>query len=152
MSTRPKRSTAALMMASQFVSELGRLATTSTLPPSAVQASATFFSSAALPAESTTLAPAPASTFAASAPNAPDAPVTIAVLPRTSNSESGFFRKSSDMGMTRWLRSLASSPRLSPRRRGFAGTTDLLHRRDGDEDRAHLVAAIDDLAILVGPD
>ena len=43
-------------------------------------------------AASTTLAPAPASTLAASAPNAPDAPVTIAVLPRTSNSESGFLR------------------------------------------------------------
>ena len=42
---------------------------------------------------STTLAPAPASTFAASAPNAPDAPVTIAVLPWTSNSESGFFEE-----------------------------------------------------------
>src|SRR5260370_37846614 len=88
-------------MASQFASELGRLATISALPPSCVQASATFFSSAALLAHSTTLAPAPASTLAASAPNAPDAPVTIAFLPRTSNSESGYFRKSSDMGFTR---------------------------------------------------
>src|SRR6516164_3583843 len=100
MSTRPKRSTAPLTMASQFASDLGRLATISTFPPSTVQASATFFSSAVLPAESTTLAPAPASTLAASAPNAPEAPVTIAVLPRTSNSDSGFFRKSSDMVST----------------------------------------------------
>src|SRR5262249_44879856 len=74
-----------------------RLATVATLPPSCSQAAATFFSSAALLAQSTTLAPALASTFAASAPNAPVAPVTIAVLPRMSNRESGFFRKSSDM-------------------------------------------------------
>src|SRR5277367_6309506 len=84
-------------MSSQLASELGRLATISVLPPSSLQASATFCSSAALLADSTTLALAPASTLAASAPNAPDAPVTIAVLPRTSNSESGFFKKSSDM-------------------------------------------------------
>src|ERR1700761_4198715 len=96
MSTRPNVSTAAFTIASQLASELGRLAMISDLPPSAVQASATFFSSAALLAESTTLAPAPARTLAASAPNAPDAPVTIAVLPRTSNNDSGFFRKSSD--------------------------------------------------------
>jgi hypothetical protein len=31
------------------------------------------------------------------APNAPVAPVTIAVLPLTSNRESGFYKKSSDM-------------------------------------------------------
>jgi len=67
------------------------------LPPSCSQAAATFFSSPALLAQSTTLAPAPASTFAANAPNAPAAPVTIAVLPRMSNRESGFFRNSSDM-------------------------------------------------------
>src|SRR5277367_3626047 len=84
-------------MASQLASELGLLTTISVLPPSSVQASATFFSSAALLAASTTLAPAPASTLAASAPNAPDAPVTIALLPRTSNSERGFFKKSSDI-------------------------------------------------------
>src|SRR5262249_27670228 len=48
----------------------------------------------------TTLAPAPANTLAAIAPNAPVAPVMIAVLPRTSNRESGFLRKSSDMGVT----------------------------------------------------
>ena len=88
---RPRRSL------SQFASELGRSATLSTLAPSASHSAATFFSSSALPAASTTLAPAPASTLAASAPNAPEAPVTIAVLPRTSNSEAGFFRKSSDM-------------------------------------------------------
>ena len=31
------------------------------------------------------------------APKAPDAPVTMAVLPLTSNRESGFFKKSSDI-------------------------------------------------------
>src|SRR5262249_34422422 len=97
MSTRPNVLTAASTMASQFASELGRLATVATLPPSCSQAAATFFSSAALLAQSTTLAPAPASTFAASAPKAPVAPVMIAVLPRMSNRERGFFRKSSDM-------------------------------------------------------
>src|SRR5262249_22383982 len=84
-------------MALHFASELGRVATTSVLPPKSSQAVATFLSSAALLAQSTTLAPAPASTLAASAPNAPVAPVIMAVLPRTSNRESGFLRKSSDM-------------------------------------------------------
>src|SRR5262245_43719226 len=71
ISTRPNVLTAASTIASQFASELGRLATVAALPPSCSQAVATFFSSAALLAQSTTLAPAPASTFAASAPNAP---------------------------------------------------------------------------------
>src|SRR5262245_18139972 len=97
MSTRPNFFTVASTIASQFVSELGRLATFSTLPPSFSHSAATFFNSAALLAQSTTLAPAPASTFAASAPKAPVAPVTIAVLPRISNKHSGFFTKSSDM-------------------------------------------------------
>src|SRR6202011_4515259 len=92
-----KRSTAALTIASQFCSELGRLATTSALPPSASHSAAIFLRPSALFAAITTLAPAPASTLAAIAPNAPVAPVTIAVLPRTSNRERGFFRKSSDM-------------------------------------------------------
>ena len=54
---------------------------------------ATLSSASAPPAEITTLAPAPASTFAAIAPNAPDAPVTMAVLPFTLNSDSGIFQK-----------------------------------------------------------
>src|SRR5262249_47027621 len=74
-----------------------------------------------------------ASTLAASAPNAPEAPVTIAVLPRMSNSESGFLKKSSGMmGMT---------PSASLRR-----------RRHGDQHGDHVVAAVDDLAALVRPD
>ena len=99
MSTPPKRSTAALTIVAQFASELGRLATISTLPPSVSHSAATFFSASALLAQITTLAPAPASTLAAIAPNAPVAPVTIAVLPLTLNSDSGSFRKSSDMGL-----------------------------------------------------
>ena len=84
-------------MVAQFSSEFGRLATMWTLPPSASHSAATFFSPGALLAQITTLAPAPAMTLAASAPNAPVAPVTMAVLPLTLNSESGSFRKSSDM-------------------------------------------------------
>src|SRR5229473_1070113 len=71
------------------------------LPPSAWHSAATFLSSSSRLAASATLAPAPASTLAASEPNAPDAPVTIAVLPRMSNREAGFFRKSSDIGFPR---------------------------------------------------
>ena len=97
MSTRPNFSTAAATILSQLASELGRTAMLATLAPSASHSAATFFSSSARPAAITTLAPAPASTFADSAPNAPDAPVTIAVLPLMSNRECGFFRKSSDM-------------------------------------------------------
>ena len=97
MSTPPKRFTAASTILSQFAAELGRILTASTLAPSFSHSAATFFSASVPPAASTTLQPAPASTWAASAPNAPVAPVTIAVLPRTSNRESGFFRKSSDM-------------------------------------------------------
>src|SRR5258706_15430052 len=98
MSTLLKRSTAALTMVAQFSSEFGRLATIWTLPPSASHSAATFFSAGALLAQITTWAPAPAITFAASAPNAPVAPVMTAVLPLTLNSDNGSFRKSSDMG------------------------------------------------------
>jgi hypothetical protein len=87
------------------------LATISVLAPSASHSAAIFFSPAALLAQITTSAPAPASTFEASAPNAPVAPVTIAVLPLTLNSESGSFRKSSDMAglSTRSFRSRANA-------------------------------------------
>ena len=80
-------------MASQLASELGRLATTSALPPSAAHSAAIFFSPSALFAAMTTLAPAAAKVFAAIAPNAPVAPVTIALLPRTSNSDSRIFQE-----------------------------------------------------------
>src|SRR6266446_4284406 len=102
MSSRPNAITAAATIVSQFSAELGRFATIAVtivlLPPSAWHSAATFLSSSSRLAASATLAPAPASTLAASEPNAPDAPVTIAVLPRMSNREAGFFRKSSDMG------------------------------------------------------
>src|SRR5262245_41724924 len=97
MSMPPNRLTAASTILSQFAAEFGRRFTASVLAPSPSHSAATFFSTSAPPAASTRLQPAPASTLAASAPNAPEAPVTIAVLPRTSNSDSGFFRKSSDM-------------------------------------------------------
>src|SRR4051794_23557876 len=99
ISTLPNRFTAAATILSQFSAEFGRSATDSALPPSASHSAATFFNSPALPAASTTLAPAPARTLAASAPKAPEAPVMTAVLPFTSNSDAGFFRKSSDMGL-----------------------------------------------------
>src|SRR5882724_13017748 len=97
MSTPPNRLTAASTILSQFAAEFGRRFMASVLAPSASHSAATVFSASAPPAASTTLQPAPASTLAASAPNAPEAPVTIAILPRTSNNDSGFFRKSSDM-------------------------------------------------------
>src|SRR5258705_5100059 len=97
MSTPPKRFTAASTMASQLASELGRLATTSALPPSFSHSAATFFSASAPFAQTTTLAPAAASVLAEITPNAPVAPVMIAVLPLTLNSDSGSFRKSSDI-------------------------------------------------------
>src|ERR1700745_3798787 len=148
MSMRPKVLTAASTMASQFASELGRLATVATLPPSCSQAAATFFSSAALLAQSTTLAPAPASTFAA---NAPVAPVTIAVLPRMSNRESGFFRKSSDMTYDPCA---CSVPPLSACGGGKLSTVlaSLLRSRHRDQHGHDLVAAIDYLGVFVRPD
>src|SRR5215467_9001420 len=97
MSTPPNRFTATSTILSQFAAELGRRFTPSVLAPSPSHSAATALSASAPPAASTRLQPAPASTLAASAPNAPEAPVTIAVLPRTSNSDSGFFRNSSDM-------------------------------------------------------
>ena len=77
---------------------------------------ATLSSAAAPPAEITTLAPAPASTFAAIAPNAPDAPVTMAVLPFTLNSDSGSFRIFVGHGLL-----LSTCSVTSPRLRGEAG-------------------------------
>src|SRR5262249_55273571 len=120
MSRRPNFATAAATISSQLASELGRLATISVLPPSASHSAATFLSSSILLAASTTLAPAPASTFAASAPNAPDGPVTIAVLPLMSNREAGFFRKSSNMGG-----SLLFPPRLRGGQGGVLFTAKL---------------------------
>src|SRR4051794_31302470 len=130
ISTLLNRSTAALTMVAQFSSEFGRFATMWTLAPSPSHSAATFFRPGALLAQITTWAPAPAMTFAASAPNAPVAPVMTAVLPLTLNSDSGSFRKSSDIGTP-----------SSCRRRG-----------DRDEDGADFVAAIDDLATFVRAD
>src|SRR5580693_5722340 len=170
MSTPPNRFTAASTILSQFAAELGRMLTASTLAPRFSQSAATFFSASAPPAASTRLQPAPESTCAASAPNAPVAPVTIAVLPLTSNSESGFFRKSSDMTFTlclsrhREVRAKRASkgdglgaPAVSFEARAVRGhlrMTDysLFHRRNRDRNRADLVAAVDNLAALVRAD
>src|SRR6266700_3035091 len=97
ISTPPNRLTAASTIFSQLAAEFGRRFAASVLAPSPSHSAATVLSASAPPAASTRLQPAPASTLAASAPNAPEAPVTIAILPRTSNRESGFLRKSSDM-------------------------------------------------------
>src|SRR6266849_5163752 len=141
MSRRPNLVIAVLTMSSQLASELGRLAMISALPPSATHSAATFLSSSVLLAASTTCAPAPASTLAASAPKAPEAPVTIAVLPRISNKASGFLRKSSNMGgvLGSVHQSIPVGVRASLRRRG-----------NGDQHGDDIVAAIDDLAVFVG--
>src|SRR5438094_3159185 len=110
MSTPPNRLTEASTILSQFAAELGRRLTASVLAPSDSHSAATFFNASAPPAASTKLQPAPASTLAASAPNAPVAPVTIAVLPRTSNRESGFFRKSSDMTASQLMQTFHRHP------------------------------------------
>src|SRR5690242_14639800 len=99
MSTAPKRCTAAATILSQCAAELGRKLRLSTLAPSFSHSAATFLSASAPPAARTRLQPAPARTCAASAPKAPVAPVTIAVLPLTSNSDNGFFRTSSGIDL-----------------------------------------------------
>src|SRR5215469_3096865 len=163
MSTPPKRLTATSTTFSQFAAELGRMLIASTLAPSARHSVATWLSASSPPAASTRLQPAPASTLEASAPKAPEAPVTIAVLPRMSKSERGFLRKSSDMieRPVGWghARPCAGHPRLTQQSRAWmAGASPamtpsvLLHRRDRHRNRADLVAAVDDLAALVRSD
>ena len=109
MSRPPNLSTASVTILSQFSSDEGRSAMPAVLAPSFSHSAAIFFSSASLLAANTTLAPAPAKVFAASAPKAPEAPVTIAVLPLMSNRETGFFRKSSDIMPSQYF--TASCPR-----------------------------------------
>src|SRR4051794_462694 len=164
ISTPPNRLTAASTMLSQLAAELGRRFTASILAPSAPHSSATAFSASAPPAASTRLQPAPASTLAASAPNAPEAPVTIAVLPRTSNRERGFFKNSSDMADSQLARTFHRHPEARAKRAskgdgpgrssfealaslGRLRMTDhkLFDRRDRDRDGADIVAAVDDL-------
>ena len=108
--------------------------------------------------------------LAASAPNAPVAPVTIAVLPLTLNSDSGSFRKSSDM-MSHHLLDCHARDRAGTQ---YRNPRCLLDRppRAGDDtcwlyrSSAHLtpaaqqrrlrwcrpIAAIDNLTALVRPD
>src|SRR5215471_2497653 len=135
MSTRPNLWTADLTTFSQFSSELGRNAMISVLAPSFSHSAATFFSSSALLAARTTLAPAPARVFAASAPKAPDAPAMIAVLPLISNKDSGFLRNDSGIISSRYFD-------------GPKGPS-LWRVCDCDHDRAHFIATVDDLARFV---
>src|SRR5260370_673937 len=174
MSSRPKAVAAAATIASQFSAELGRFATIAVtivlLRPGAWHSAATFLSSSSRLAASTTLAPAPASTLAASEPNAPDAPVTMAVLPLMSNREAGFFRQSSDMGWSflfpprlrggwpsearsggahRPCRGKNPTPALPPDGEGEENSIRRGHRHH----RGHsIVAAVDELALLIGRD
>src|SRR5215469_3677175 len=113
ISTPPKRCTAAATILSQCAAELGRKLTLSALAPSCSHSAATFLSAPTPPAAMTRLQPAPASTCAASAPNAPVAPVTIAVLPLTSNSDNGFFRKSSGIDLLFYFFVIDHSSRLA---------------------------------------
>src|SRR5689334_4172174 len=136
MSTRPNLSTAALTILSQFSSELGRNAMISVLAPSFSHSAATFFSSSALLAARTMLAPAPASVFAASAPKAPEAPAMIAVLPLISNKDSGFLRNDSAINSSRFCCDAPKGP-------------SLWRVRHRDDNRAHLIAAVDDLPRFV---
>src|SRR5215475_1009723 len=135
MSTRPKASTAAFTMASQLASESGRLPMLATLAPRAAHSPAIFFSSAALPAASVTLAPAAASTCAASFPNAPDAPVMMALLPRMSNSERGFLNRSSAMIQLISLSWSAARPLAPPRPSGERSARSCA---PGEGARAHI--------------
>ena len=112
MSTRPNFLTAASTIASQLASELGRIGDGLDLGAERLAFGGDLLElvRACRPRSRhwrrRRRAPLPAS-----APNAPDAPVTIAVLPRMSNRESGFFRKSSDMTMrSSTLLGLAVSP------------------------------------------
>src|SRR5436190_9508554 len=58
-------------------------------PPTSLTSAATASSSSLLPETSRSLPPSAPSAMAQPRPKAPDAPVTIATLPLTSNSESG---------------------------------------------------------------
>src|SRR5258706_16251210 len=121
-------------MVAPFLSLVGGLGDLWPWPGGASPAAAAVLGGGGLLAVITTGPPESAMTFAASAPNAPVAPVMTAVLPLTLNSDSGSFRKSSDI------------PRLLGRRK--------LRRRRGDRDEngADLVAAIDDLAAFIRND
>src|SRR5690349_18222535 len=165
MSTRPNLSTAALTILSQFSSELGRSAMISASPPSFSHSVATFFSSSVLLAASTTLAPAPANVFAASAPKAPDAPVMMAVLPLMSNSDRGSLRNSSDIASSRYFLVMAGlvpaisfrkarpSWSRSPGQAGDDGPRGPSLRRGGrDQNGANILAAVDDFAVFVRRD
>src|SRR3974390_1139313 len=120
MSTPPNAFTAASTIFWQFSSEFGRRVMLAVFAPNASPSAAAFFNSSGLLAAGATLAPAPASALAASAPKAPEAPVTIAVLPRISKRERGFFRKDSDMGASSHAELICSSSRgIAIRRTAF---------------------------------
>src|SRR5258706_14786587 len=84
-------------MVAPFLSLVGGLGDLWPWPGGASPAAAAVLGGGGLLAVITTGPPESAMTFAASAPNAPVAPVMTAVLPLTLNSDSGSFRKSSDI-------------------------------------------------------
>src|SRR4051794_17406785 len=107
-----------MALASSSVS--GRRVTVSQAPPTSRTSAATAWSSSLLPDASTSLPPSAPSAMAQPRPNAPDAPVMIATLPSTSNSERGLRKVSEIMrGPHRTCdvcRSEASPPALEAKR------------------------------------
>ena len=73
----------------QFISLSGRKLIVTTSAPRILHSSLTFLRASLFPAARTSLHPAPANAFAATVPNAPDAPVIKATLLLKLNKESG---------------------------------------------------------------
>ena len=98
MSRLPWASTASPTMASTAASEFGRAFTVATAAPSSRHSPATASSASALPPVRVSRQPDPARVRAATAPNAPDAPVTSADFPVTSKMSDGFIARLRDRG------------------------------------------------------
>src|SRR5580700_6232420 len=88
-STRPNFCSAASSIAWASARLSGRRTITAGSPPSSRTSATTSSSSSLLPDASSTLPPSAVSASAVARPNVPEAPVTMATLPLTSNSDSG---------------------------------------------------------------
>src|SRR5215470_7059421 len=88
-STRPNLTSAVSSIAWASSSDSGRATSVAGSPPTSRTSSATASSSALEPDTSSTFPPSALSAMAVARPNVPDAPVTMATLPLTSNSDSG---------------------------------------------------------------
>src|SRR5580692_10218267 len=88
-STRPNFCSAASSIAWASARLSGRRTITAGSPPSSRTSAATSSSSLWVPEASSTLPPSDVSASAVARPNVPEAPVTMATLPLTSNSDSG---------------------------------------------------------------